>query len=81
MGIFDILFGRKQKSANEAKQRLMMVLEYERKKLPPNFAELLKQDLIEVFSKYEQFDTSNIEVNVKKEQNTEELWISIPFRQ
>jgi cell division topological specificity factor len=59
----------------------MMVLEYERKKLPPNFAELLKQDLIEVFSKYEQFDTSNIEVNVKKEQNTEELWISIPFRQ
>jgi cell division topological specificity factor len=81
MGILDILFGRKQKSANEAKQRLMMVLEYERKKLPPNFAELLKQDLIEVFSKYEQFDTSNIEVNVKKEQNTEELWISIPFRQ
>jgi len=80
MGILDIFFGRKQKSANEAKQRLMMVLEYERKKLPPNFAELLKQDLIEVFSKYEQFDTTNIEVNVKKEQDTEELWISIPFR-
>ena len=80
MGILDILFGRRQKSANEAKQRLMMVLEYERKNLPPNFAELLKQDLIEVFSKYEQFDTANIEVNVKKEQDTEELWISIPFR-
>ena len=83
MGLLGFLFGRKKEtSANEAKKRLMMVLEYERKNLPPNFAELLKQDLISVFSKYPQFDVGNIEVEIKKnaEFSTEELWISIPFK-
>ncbi|MEO2153652.1 MAG: cell division topological specificity factor MinE [Aquificae bacterium] len=83
MGILDFLFGKRSSSAKEAKKRLMMVLEYERKKLPPNFAELLKKDLIEVFSKYPQFDVSNIEVEIKKnpQHNTEELWIAIPFKE
>jgi cell division topological specificity factor len=82
MGIFDFLFGKKRSSAKEAKKRLMMVLEYERKKLPPNFAEKLKDDLIEVFSKYPQFAVDRIEVEIKRniEYNTEELWISIPFK-
>jgi cell division topological specificity factor len=82
MGILDILFGRKKESAKEAKKRLMMVLEYERKKLPPNFAERLKDDLIQVFSKYPQFAVEKIEVEIKRDSqlNTEELWISIPFK-
>ncbi len=82
MGILDILLGRKKKSADEAKKRLMMVLEYERKKLPPNFAERLKDDLIKVFGKYPQFAVDKIEVEIKRnlEFNTEELWISIPFK-
>ena len=83
MGLLGFLFGKKKEtSANEAKKRLMMVLEYERKALPPNFAELLKQDLISVFSKYPQFDVEHIDVEIKKnaEFSTEELWISIPFR-
>jgi cell division topological specificity factor len=85
MGILDFLFRRRKKdgSAKKAKERLMMVLEYERKKLPPNFAELLREDLIKVFSKYPQFDVEAIEVEIKKneEQNTEELWIAIPFKE
>jgi len=84
MSFLDFLFGRKKDtSAQEAKKRLMMVLEYERRKLPPNFAELLKEDLITVFSKYPQFDVSNIEVEIKKGEHisTEELWISIPFKE
>ena len=83
MSLLQFLFGRrKESSANEAKKRLMMVLEYERRNLPPNFAELLKEDLIYVFSKYPQFDVEHIEVEIKKNNDvsTEELWISIPFR-
>jgi cell division topological specificity factor len=84
MGILDLLFGRKENSAKEAKKRLTMVLEYERKQLPPNFAELLRKDLVSIFSKYPQFDVDNIEVEIRKENgelSTEQLWISIPFKE
>ena len=77
MGILDIFF--KNRSKDVAKQRLTMVLAYERKGLAPNFIESLRDDLISVFSKYYQFDVNNIEL--KKENFTEELWISIPFKQ
>lgn len=77
MSIFS--FFKRQSSANMAKERLMMVLSYERKGLPPNFADLLKDDLILVFSKYPQFDSNNIEVEIKSENDRDELWISIPF--
>lgn len=77
MGLFG-LFKRKS-SSSAAKERLMMVLAYERKGLPPNFAELLQKDMVEVFSKYHQFDAQNIEVEIKSESNQDELWISIPF--
>lgn len=77
MSIFS--FFKKQSSANKAKERLMMVLSYERKGLPPNFADLLKDDLILVFSKYPQFNSNDIEVEIKSENDRDELWISIPF--
>ncbi|MBX0311442.1 MAG: cell division topological specificity factor MinE [Sulfurihydrogenibium sp.] len=69
----------KPASANKAKERLMMVLSFERKGLPPNFANMLKDDLIAIFLKYPQFDSHNIEVEIKNENNRNELWISIPF--
>lgn len=77
MSIFN--FFKKGASANKAKERLMMVLSYERKGLPPNFADILKADLISVFSKYPQFDSHNIDVEMKTENDRDELWISIPF--
>ena len=72
-------FFRRKKSANIAKQRLKMVLSYERKDLPPNFAEQLQADLIQVFEKYPQFDLSNIMINVNEEDHRDELSIYIPF--
>lgn len=78
MSIFD--FFRKGKSAGVAKQRLMMVLSYERKGLAPNFAEQLQKDLIQVFEKYPQFNIGNIEINLKAENNRDEVSISIPFK-
>ena len=73
------LFRRKSKDI--AKQRLMLVLSYERQGLAPSVVERLKQDLIELFSKYPQFDISGIDVLLRRnEDNREELWISIPFK-
>jgi len=43
--------------------------------------EKLKEDLISLFSKYPQFDAKGIDVVVRRnEEDREELWISIPFK-
>ncbi|RMD47074.1 MAG: cell division topological specificity factor MinE [Aquificota bacterium] len=78
MGLFD--FFKKESSSQVAKRRLQMVLEYERKGLPPNFADLLQNDLKDVFKKYPQFDSHNVEVEIREEDGKEQLWISIPFK-
>jgi len=70
------------KSKDEAKRRLTLVLSYERKGLPPNFVDRLRDDLISVFSKYPQFEVKKIEVDIRKDKDDfDELWISIPFKQ
>ncbi len=75
------LFGffRRKKSANVAKERLRMVLSYERKDLPPNFTDKIQSDLINLFQKYPQFNLTDIEINVKEGNQRDELYISIPF--
>ncbi len=79
--IWDMLFNRNS-SKEEAKQRLTIVLSYERKGLPPNFINMLKDDLISLFSKYPQFEVNKIEVDIRKDKDDfDELWISIPFKQ
>ncbi len=79
--IWDLFFNR-DKSKDEAKRRLTLVLSYERKGLPPNFVDRLRDDLISVFSKYPQFEVKKIEVDIRKDKDDfDELWISIPFKQ
>ena len=79
--IWDMLFNRNS-SKEEAKQRLTIVLSYERRVLPPNFINMLKDDLISLFSKYPQFEVNKIEVDIRKDKDDfDELWISIPFKQ
>jgi len=71
----------RRKSKEVAKQRLMLVLSYERQGLPPNIVDKLREDLISLFSKYPQFDARGIEVELEKnEDQREELRISIPFK-
>lgn len=80
MSIFSVFeFFRRKKSASLAKERLRMVLSYERKDLPTNFTDMLQKDLIEVFGKYPQFNLSDIEINVNEGNKRDELSISIPF--
>jgi cell division topological specificity factor len=54
MSIFGFL--KRGRSASVAKERLMMVLSYERKGLPTNFRDQLQRDLIQLFEKYPQFN-------------------------
>ncbi|MCH8029622.1 MAG: cell division topological specificity factor MinE [Candidatus Dadabacteria bacterium] len=77
MSIFDLF--RKKGSASIAKERLMMVLSYERKGLPSNFTDQLQRDLVLLFNQYPQLSTSSIVIDIKSEGNRDQLFISIPF--
>lgn len=77
MSILD--FFRRNKSANTAKERLKMVLTYERKDLPPSFRDQLQKDIMELFKKYPQLNATGIEIDLKSENEKDELYISIPF--
>lgn len=79
MSIFD--FFRRNKSANTAKERLKMVLSYERKDLPPSFRDQLQKDITELFKKYPQLNASGIEIDLKSGNEKDELYISIPFNE
>lgn len=79
MSILD--FFRRNKSANTAKERLKMVLTYERKDLPPSFRDQLQQDIMELFKKYPQLNATGIEIDLKSENEKDELYISIPFNE
>lgn len=77
MSIFG--FFKKRSSARVAKERLMMVLTYERKGLPTNFTDMLQEDLVSVFTKYPQLSVANIAIDIKSDGERDQLYISIPF--
>lgn len=77
MSIFD--FFRKKGSGSIAKERLMMVLSYERRGLPSNFTNNLQRDLVLLFNQYPQLSTSSIAIDIKSDGDRDQLFISIPF--
>ena len=65
MTLFERMFGTKQKSANKAKDRLKLMLAYERADCALPYLDDLKQDLLEVIQKY----TKVGDINIKTENN------------
>ena len=64
------LFGRK-KSKDQLKDRLKLVLSYDRAKLSPGKMDELKHELLEVISKY--FPAQESEYDVKLEQQGDRM--------
>lgn len=64
------LFGRR-KSKDELKERLKLVLSYDRAKLSPGRIEDLKNELLEVISRY--FPASETDYDVKVEQQGDRM--------
>jgi len=65
MTLFERMFGTKQKSANKAKDRLKLMLAYERADCALPYLDDLKRDLVEVIQKY----TKVGDINIKTENN------------
>ncbi|HGY09872.1 MAG TPA: cell division topological specificity factor MinE [Oceanithermus profundus] len=71
---------RRRKSKQKAKERLQLVLAYDRAKLAPGKMEDLKRDLLEVLHRY--FPTEDREVEIEFEQRGERVVLiaDIPVR-
>ncbi len=65
MTLFERIFGKKERSADKAKDRLKLMLAYERADCAVPYLEDLKKDLLVVIQKY----TKVGDINIKTENN------------
>ncbi len=79
MSIFSRLFGQKEKSSSVAKSRLQLVLVHDRVDLSPGRLELMKDELIQVISKYVEIDQDGIDIALTRNNNQNRLTAQIPL--
>lgn len=79
LGYLNKLFGR-EATGRTAKERLRLVLVHDRSKVSPEVLEALREDLIEVISKYMDIDIKGTEVTLDNEDNSVMLVANIPVR-
>ncbi len=77
---FDRLLGRDQRSARQAKERMKLVLIHDRTDLTPDALDRLKDDLIQVISRYIEIDPSAVGIQVAQEGREQRLIADIPLR-
>lgn len=81
MSFFDNLFGRRDKSAQVAKERLLTVLVHDRVKLTPEMLEQLKAELSAVIARYvPNVNPAEIEVTLLRGESSDHIKADIPLR-
>ena len=78
--LFNRVFGREKKSAQQAKERLELVLNYDRAALNPGKIDLLKDELIEVISHYIDIDPSAVQIKMAQDGRQQRLIAEIPIK-
>ncbi len=74
------LFGGSEGSKKQAKERLRLVLVHDRASLSPGLVEALKEELIQVISKYMEIDEDGLEVNFDEGDDSVALIANIPVK-
>lgn len=77
----DRLLGRQPSSAQQAKERLKLVLVHDRTDLTPAALELLKDELIATISRYIEIDPDAVRIEMSQEGREQRLIADIPLRQ
>ena len=65
MGLFDSFF-KKKNSADEARDRLKLLLVSDRSNCSPETMELIKNDIIKVISKYMEIDPQGLDIQITR---------------
>jgi cell division topological specificity factor len=76
----DRLLGRDPSSAQQAKERMKLVLIHDRTDLTPSALDQLKDELIEVISRYIEIDPAAVDIQVSQEGREQRLIADIPLR-
>jgi cell division topological specificity factor len=74
------LLGREKKSAQQAKERLKLVLNYDRAALNPGKIEFLKDELIDVISRHIDVDPSAVRIEMAQDGRQQRLIAEIPIK-
>ena len=77
--ILDRIFRHDRKSANAAKERLKLVLIHDRTDLAPGVLESLKDELIEVISRYVAIDPTAVRIEMEQDGRQQRLLADIPL--
>ncbi len=78
--LWDRIIGRDRKSAEQAKERLKLVLIHDRTDLTPGALEELKDDLIKVISRHITIDPDAVRIEMSQEGREQRLIADIPLR-
>lgn len=83
MSLIDLIFGKRQKSASIARERLQIILAHERdgRTGAPDYLPALHRELMEVISKYVAVNQDDIKVNLERQDNLEVLEVNIVLQE
>ncbi len=79
--VYDLerLMTKKENSADQAKERLKLVLIHDRTDLTPGLMEKLKNDLLEVIGRYVEIDPNAVRIDMAKDGREHKLVADIPL--
>lgn len=76
----DKFTGRKPTSANAAKERLKLVLIHDRTDLTPGALEAMKDELLDVISRYVEIDPRTVQITMAQDGREQRLVADIPLK-
>jgi len=79
-GWLERLRGEKTSSAGAAKERLKLVLIHDRTDLTPHELENMKNDIIDVISRYVEIEPGMVRINMNQEGREQKLVANIPIK-
>ncbi|MFN7036974.1 MAG: cell division topological specificity factor MinE [Bellilinea sp.] len=79
-GWLEQLLGKKDKSAEQAKERLKLVLIHDRTDLTPHQLEMMKNELLEVISRHVAIDPSAVKIDMAQDGREQRLIADIPLK-
>jgi cell division topological specificity factor len=81
MSFIERLFGgRKPPSSKVAKERLQLVLVHDRSNLTPEQVQAMKDEILEVISRYVEFDREKVAIQLVNENRESILHAEIPIQ-
>ena len=77
MSLIDFLLGKKQQSAQVARDRLQIVIAQERATQTPDYLPTLQKELLQVLSKYVHVSLKDIQISQEKKNGMDVLALNI----